>query len=123
MDFLSKIIPTLQKLLFCADKELQAAYRLLLKSINDTPIHSYLLKHNVVWKFMPSRALHFGDLHEATIKRMKFHFKRVVNNTKLHYEDFYTVLCQIEAILNSRSLDPSSNSPEDLTALTPGHFF
>lgn len=105
-----------------ADKELQLAYRLLLKSINDTLIHSYLLKHKIMWKFMPPRGPHHGGLHEAAVKRMKFHLKRVVNNTKLHYEDFYTVLCQIEAILNSRPLYPLSNSPEDLTALTPGHF-
>ncbi|XP_026830877.1 uncharacterized protein LOC113563430 [Ooceraea biroi] len=32
-----------------------------------------------------------------------------------------TLLCFIEACLNSRPLHPLSNSPADLTALTPGH--
>lgn len=33
-----------------------------------------------------------------------------------------TLLCQIEAVLNSRPLCPITEDPEDLTALTPGHF-
>ncbi|XP_073995581.1 uncharacterized protein [Rhodnius prolixus] len=37
-------------------------------------------------------------------------------------ECFLTILCQIEAILNSRPLTAVSSSPDDLQVLTPGHF-
>jgi hypothetical protein len=53
---------------------------------------------------------------------MKFHLVRIVGPTHLHFKEMATVLCKIEAILNSRLLVPASDDPNDLTALTPGHF-
>nr|CAI5870487.1 unnamed protein product [Callosobruchus analis] len=43
-------------------------------------------------------------------------------NHHLFYECFYTVLSQIESILNSRPLCPLSDDPNDFEALTPGYF-
>ncbi|CAG7823802.1 unnamed protein product [Allacma fusca] len=45
-----------------------------------------------------------------------------MGNTLLNYEEFYTVLAQIEACVNSRPISPLSSSPDDFLALTPGHF-
>lgn len=89
--------------------------------------NSDLIKHNlandgVKWHFIPSRAPHFGGLWEAGVKSFKHHLKRVVGDTHLDYEQFTTVLQQIESILNSRPLSPLSSSPLDVSPLTPGHF-
>ena len=77
----------------------------------------------IQWKFIPERAPHFGRLWEAAVKSVKFHFKRVVGDTKLNFEELMTVLTQIESCLNSRPLTPLLIHDDDgIEALTPGHF-
>lgn len=45
-----------------------------------------------------------------------------MGNATLTYEHFYTILVQIEGILNSRPLTPLSNHVDDYLPLTPSHF-
>lgn len=76
----------------------------------------------LVWHFIPPSAPHFGGLWEAGVKSVKSHLVKVMGDQVLTYEEFYTILCQTEAILNSRPLTPLSSDPNDLSVLTPGHF-
>lgn len=76
----------------------------------------------IQWHFIPPNSPHFGGLWEAGVKSTKFHLKRVTSNALMTFEQLYTLLTQIEAILNSRPLIPLSNDPNDLTAITPAHF-
>lgn len=83
--------------------------------------HATGLEH-IEWSFNPPSAPHFGGLWEAGIKSAKSHLIRIIGDQVLTYEEFYTVLVQVEAILNSRPLCPLSADPNDLSVLTPGHF-
>jgi hypothetical protein len=58
----------------------------------------------------------------AAVKSMKYHLVRIVGKTQLYYEEMATVLRKIEAIMNSRPFFAKSNDPQDVTAITPGHF-
>ena len=69
-----------------------------------------------------SRPPHCGGLWEAAVKAFKHHLRRVVGEAKLTFEEFSTFCTQVEACLNSRPLSPLSSDPQDLTALTSGHF-
>ncbi|CAG7784714.1 unnamed protein product [Allacma fusca] len=74
------------------------------------------------WHFNPPSTPHFGGLWESGVRVVKVNLKRVIGTTTLNFEEFATLLAQVESCVNSRPLSPSSSNPEDLTALTAGHF-
>lgn len=76
----------------------------------------------VQWKFIPPKSPNFGGLWESGVRACKFHLKRVMGNASLTFEQFSTLLAQVEATLNSRPLLPLSPDPNDFDTLTPAHF-
>lgn len=87
-----------------------------------TSVVTPLANEGISWHFVPPRSPHMGGLWEAAVKSAKTHIKKVIGNTLLNYDEFYTFLTMIEACLNSRPITQVSNDPSDLSALTPGHF-
>lgn len=85
-------------------------------------IHNFLLDNGVRWRFIPPGAPHHGGLGEANVKSVKITLRKVLKDACLTYENLYTVLVQIEALLNSRPLCPLSSDPNDYEVLTPTHF-
>lgn len=83
---------------------------------------TYLTSHSIKWHFNPPASPHFGGIWEAGVKSIKFHLRRTLGNLICTYEEYATVLTQIESCLNSRPLCYINNNPEDILILTPGHF-
>lgn len=84
---------------------------------------SNLLAHDgTQWHFIPAYSPNFGGLWESGVKSMKYHLRRIMD-THLTFEEMTTILCQVEACLNSRPLCPLDGSDvENCNVLTPGHF-
>ncbi|XP_029674438.1 uncharacterized protein LOC115242347 [Formica exsecta] len=85
-------------------------------------IAEQLASDRIQWSFNPPSAPHFDGLWEAAVKSLKHHLRRELDDATLTYEELSTLIAQIEACLNSRRLQALSDDPDDLTALTPGHF-
>ena len=106
-----------------ANREIKEMYDFLKEQRTRGEISDFCSPQNIQWKFIPERAPHFGGLWEATVKSMKFHFKRVIGDIKLNFEELMTVLTQIESCLNSRPLTSLPTHDDDgIEALTPDHF-
>ncbi|XP_046143144.1 uncharacterized protein LOC123988150 [Osmia bicornis bicornis] len=103
-----------------ADKELRAMFSAA--STFYKCVAATLANDGTSWKFIPPNSPHYGGLWEAGVKSVKHHLKRVIGDRPLTFEEFSTVLVEIEACLNSRPLYPLSNDVEDLQVLTPAHF-
>lgn len=102
-----------------ADKELKEAWR---NVTNEKSVQNHVLDKGIRWHFNPPHAPHFGGLWEAGVKSVKSHFKRVIGKQTLTFEELITLLCQVEACLNSRPIAALSNKADDFNYLTPGHF-
>ncbi|GFW01168.1 integrase catalytic domain-containing protein [Trichonephila clavipes] len=82
----------------------------------------YFVSENIDWKFIPPKSPHFGGLWEAGVKSVKHHLKRAIGNLHFTFEEFETIMIQVEGILNSRPLTPLSRDADNFDVLTPGYF-
>ena len=103
-----------------AESELNKLFRQ--ESNFSQDIKNALATDRVNWTYIPPKAPHFGGLWESKVKSFKHHLRRVIGETILTLEEFQTLAAQIEACINSRPLSPMTSDPEDMNALTPGHF-
>lgn len=105
-----------------ANNQLRQLYLLNNTQQHKDSVLNYCATKDIEFKFIPSYSPTFGGLWEASVKLFKHHYRRVVGSMCLTYEQFNTIVVQIEGTLNSRPLTQLSNDVNDLSFLTPAHF-
>lgn len=105
-----------------ANRELKELRKQFSSQQHKEVVMEELAEEGITWHFIPPNSPHFGGLWEAAVKSFKRHLQKVAGNSVLRYEELYTLLVQIEAVLNSRPLCAMSDDPNDMQVLTPAHF-
>ncbi len=101
-------------------RELQ---RLMASNTTQRELSHFTSDQDIKWHMIPPRTPHFGGLWEAAVKSMKTLLHKNVAPHPLRFDEIYTLLTEVEAILNSRPLVPlHSDDVTEAACLTPGHF-
>ncbi len=101
-------------------RELQ---RLMASNTTQRELSHFTSDQDIKWHVIPPRNPHFGGLWEAAVKSMKTLLHKNVAPHPLRFDEIYTLLTEVEAILNSRPLVPlHSDDVTEATCLTPGHY-
>lgn len=83
-------------------------------------VQNFVAGRGIEWRFNLEAAPWQGGFWERLIRSVKSCLKKTIRNAKLSYDELYTVLLEIELILNNRPLtymyDEPNNGP-----LTPNH--
>jgi hypothetical protein len=85
-------------------------------------VQDFLTTEGYDWKFIPPHWPHFGGLSEAVFQTMKYHLRRTLGAQIVTYEDFCTLLAEIEVCLTSRPMCTLSNDPHGSKYWSPWHF-
>ncbi|XP_066585190.1 uncharacterized protein [Prorops nasuta] len=100
-----------------ANKELILAFQSSLKHAQSKDFEPI---RDIEWKFIPVATPHWGGLWESGVRSVKHHLKRIFGTFLPTFEEMTTLICRIEACLNSRSLSRLRDDIESLECLTQG---
>ena len=91
------------------------------KEWNEGQVVETMLQAGVQWIFNPSGASHFGGVWERQIRTIRKILTATLTEQTIREDNLRTLLCEIEAIINSRPLTTVSSDPQDACPLTPNH--
>ena len=93
-----------------------------LRDLNQDAIGDFALDQGIKWQFNPPEAPHMGGVWERMVQTVKTSLRAILNDRMVDDFTLYTMLTEVESIVNSRPLTAQSDDVNDLECLTPNHF-
>lgn len=104
-----------------AGKTLSEMNQFLKEHFEKPEIKNFVSMHGIEWKFYPTYSPFRNGLAEAAIGSLKYYLKRSIGMHCLSNFEMYTLLTQVEQILNSRPLTVMTERDTENFILTPNH--
>ncbi|XP_003724582.2 uncharacterized protein LOC100890015 [Strongylocentrotus purpuratus] len=102
-----------------------SALKQALQEWSQEQIMNFCCNRGIQWNFNPPAASHFGGVWERQIRTIRKILHAILHEQYLKTaqsdEQLHTLMCEIEAVINSRPLTRASNDPSDLDVITPNH--
>ena len=92
---------------------------IILKTFLSRGLKEFLVKHDINWTFILEKSPWWGGFYERMVRVVKDSLRKTLGKARLTYEEFETLLLEIEMTVNSRPLTYLYNDP--IEALTPSH--
>ena len=104
-----------------ANQELRRA----LEQLKQEDLQRFSASEGIKWRFNPPAASHHGGVWERRIRTIRKILQSMLDEQHLKVtkteEQLHTLMCEVEATLNSRPLTKMSDDPTDFQVLTPNH--
>lgn len=107
--------------LFYSDnaKTFQCVARELPQILSHPRLHKYLNTRKIQWKFYVQKAPWMGGFIERVVALYKGSVKRVVGRARLDYQEFLTLICELNGMLNSRPISYVYDTAMEDDPITP----
>ena len=92
-----------------------------ISNLDHHKIKDFASAMSVDWVFNPPKAPHMGGAWERLVRSTKQVMSGLMNEKVLTDPQLYTLLTEVECILNNRPLTHVSDDADDFNALTPNH--
>ena len=93
----------------------------LWKKIDTKKVETKLANKGIKWKFITEQSPHRGGWWERICRSLKEPLRKVLGRALLSYVEMYTILTEIESMINSRPLTFIGESIGDGEVITPAH--
>ncbi|GFY27232.1 phosphatidylinositol-glycan biosynthesis class W protein [Trichonephila clavipes] len=90
--------------------------------LKDSEFQSFVADKGIHWKFIVECAPWWGGFYERLVKTIKDPLHKILGRALLTFEEFSTILSEVEVIVNHRPLTYVENDPGEPEPLTPAHF-
>ncbi len=78
----------------------------------------FLMQRNVKWIFNTPKASHHGGVWERCIRTVRKVLNAITKEQVLDDKRLYTLMCEVEAIVNSRPITKVSDDPKDVSKVS-----
>jgi hypothetical protein len=96
-----------------------------LEELDQDQILNFSTNQGIRWHFNPPAASHHGGVWERQIRTVRRILCAILAEQHMRTsrtdEQLHTLMCEVEATVNSRPLTRASDNPDDLDVITPQH--